>query len=279
MQEKPKYINRIVASPEKISEIVQTLNQIHEDDISETYDSEIEKTHKDISIIHIAQNAANEFWYEKNEIEKKYEIPISGIHILPKGGTEKVTHGKRGIGAAFLESGTMVVDKRESDVIFAVSLFHEMSHLKSYMAIQATEKNKKITDSTLEYYRSGFSITSRDGQTTYFYDIEEAIIGYATKWFYTTYLKNNHLFEKGDLKDFEKNPDTTREEETSDFLKFVDDLYLKNQDMFSNREEIISLFIKAQVTGNVLPVARLIEYSYGTGAFRYLGNQTASREE
>ena len=52
----------------------------------------------------------------------------------------------------------------------------------------------------------------------------------------------------------------------------IDDLFEKNNEEFSSREEVFNMFAKVVMTGRLLPVARLIEKTYGKGSFRKLGS-------
>lgn len=60
-----------------------------------------------------------------------------------------------------------------------------------------------------------------------------------------------------------------------DFLdKTVKEIYEKNKDEFESEEEIFNLFARATMSGRLLPLARVIEKTYGKGAFRKLGKKT-----
>jgi hypothetical protein len=51
----------------------------------------------------------------------------------------------------------------------------------------------------------------------------------------------------------------------------IDDIYERNTGRFENTEEIFELFAEAVVIGNVIPVGRLIDRTFGQGSFRRLG--------
>lgn len=59
------------------------------------------------------------------------------------------------------------------------------------------------------------------------------------------------------------------------FYNLIDQLYHKNRDRFSAKEEIIGLFFKATFGGNIMPVARLIEKTFGKGSFKKLGKESS----
>lgn len=59
--------------------------------------------------------------------------------------------------------------------------------------------------------------------------------------------------------------------------KLVDDLYAKNQASFPSWEEVFNLFVQGALTGKLLPIARLVEKTYGKGSFRELGKETSKK--
>ncbi|MBX4190155.1 hypothetical protein KW791_02580, partial [Candidatus Parcubacteria bacterium] len=63
------------------------------------------------------------------------------------------------------------------------------------------------------------------------------------------------------------------------FNQLAEDLYEKNKTEFQSPEEVFTLFAKAALSGRLLPVARLIEKTYGKGKFRELGEKTVMKYE
>ena len=51
----------------------------------------------------------------------------------------------------------------------------------------------------------------------------------------------------------------------------IDKLFEKNGNQFKSREEIFDIFAKGMMTGNILPVGKLIEKTFGNGTFRKIG--------
>lgn len=58
-------------------------------------------------------------------------------------------------------------------------------------------------------------------------------------------------------------------------LDLIDELYEKNKFLFTTKDEVFDIFAKAVMTGRLLPLARLIEKTYGKGSFREIGEKTA----
>ncbi len=51
----------------------------------------------------------------------------------------------------------------------------------------------------------------------------------------------------------------------------IDKILERNQEKFKDREEVFEVFAKGMMTGNILPVGRLIEKTFGNGALRQIG--------
>ncbi|MEK7138378.1 MAG: hypothetical protein AAB787_02600 [Patescibacteria group bacterium] len=240
---------------------------------------EIEKSERDIELIDLANKAISEY-LAKYKKDKSVNVPLSNVHLVEEGGTEKFTLGRFGGGAHSTLYGDMIVDRMQSDLDFSLRLFHELFHARSYNAVQLTTA-KEPGHRQLKEYRSGFKVTSRDGTKTYFSNVEEAIIGYMTKKFYNDFLVKEKSFssEIEVLKRAGKEPNFSRSPEQEQGKKLVEKIYELNQTEFESNEEIIELFVEAQITGNLLKVGRLIEKTFGKGSFRKLGEGEALERE
>lgn len=51
----------------------------------------------------------------------------------------------------------------------------------------------------------------------------------------------------------------------------IDKIFERNPDKFQTREEVFDVFAKGMMTGNILPVGRLIERTFGNGILRRIG--------
>lgn len=153
--------------------------------------------------------------------------------------------------------------------------------------------------------RVGFSIYSfkEEKEKSYFRDIDEAIITELELRFCKEYFpqipilaaeikKENisldsfdeyegaYFVERKKLNSFlasilDKNLKTFVGEIRKKLYRFLGGVYSKNQDSFSSTEEVFNVFARAVLTGRLLPVARLIEKTYGEGSFRRVGEKTA----
>jgi len=228
---------------------------------------EVEKTDKEIKIINYADRAVA-FYMKEYGRKKDIVLPLENIHILKEGGTEEWTHAEKFGGAHNGTIQTIIIDRTASGAEFAVHCFHELFHAKDYSALQVVVDEAGTR--SLKEYRAGINIMTRDGKTTYFKDFNEAIIGYFTQRFVHEFVEKDDFF-KEDLEAIGGKIRVSREEELEKLNTIVDQLLALNTDKFKSRDEIMDLFIRADINGDLLPVARLVESSLGKGSFRKMG--------
>lgn len=235
---------------------------------------ELDKTERDIELIKLAEKALDKY-LEEYKRNKKIDIPLENIHVLEEGGVSKISNGRNLMGMHYAEFQDVLIDRSKMDFEFALVVFHELLHAKSFNAMQVKRWNpedKKHVDT----YRTGFSVVSRDGKITYFNAVNEAIAGLFTKRFFDEYIKNDDQFKSElDKLNSEGIPvSTSREKEVRDGLNYIHRLYEKNKDKYTEKE-IIDMFINASINGELVGVARLIENTFGEGSFRKLGESTS----
>ncbi|MFA7192196.1 MAG: hypothetical protein WC089_02780 [Candidatus Paceibacterota bacterium] len=51
----------------------------------------------------------------------------------------------------------------------------------------------------------------------------------------------------------------------------VDKIYQKNTEKFKDKEEVLEVFFKGMITGNILPLGRLVDETFGADTFRKIG--------
>lgn len=227
---------------------------------------ELPKTERDLDIIRLATEAVKRFAQEFGRTDFN-DLPIGHIHFLKEGGVKEYTNGRFGTGSHSSVVGEVFVE-RLGDLETTITTFHELWHaLASYQTLQAT------TDNRLSWYRSGFGIKSRDGKEQYFYRIDEGLTGLITKRFVEEVLVRSPDFQEEIERRIEEGIeiDTTRVGEVESLLHLADEVYKNNKQSFESRDEIVKLFFRGQVTGNILPAARLLEKTFYKGVFRRLG--------
>jgi hypothetical protein len=227
---------------------------------------EVEKSEVELLIIEIVEESV---YATMSVYGRKIDVPIDlrKVHVLNEGGTEEYTD--RFVGGAFAPNyNSVLVDRDNSKVNFAMRLFHEFFHLKSYSAQQLIRQGTGKFKS--EFYRDGFSVVSRDGEKVFFTDLNEAVTELMTIRFYEEVIKKHPIFQD-EFQDGKEPFHRAREVEIEKFEELVDDLWIKNKDKYKNRLDIENIFIDAAVNGNLLPVGRIVERTYGKGSFRKIG--------
>lgn len=257
-----RFINQWEQDGEKIRDVHEALARLYERAGEPKKDLELEKTDRDREIIELAVSAADRFLEELGR-NKRVLVPLDHIHYLKEGGVKEYTHGRLGVGSHASVLGEILVDRR-SDLKTAITTFHELWHTKVYVALQNTMRGK------IKAYREGFSAYSRDGDNRWYYYLDEALTGFMTKRFFNEVLRQEESFKK-EIQALKKPVDTTRMRELSDFSKLVHDLWERNRDLFKTKDEIVKLFLDGQVNGKLLPIARLVEKTYGKEKFRQFG--------
>ncbi len=271
------YIDKLVGVSEEQRELVKDLHEY----IIETIETiggekinnfEIEKTKKDVALIEFTEQAVDRLLKKYGRI-KEIKIPKDNIHLLKPEGTEKYTNGRliRGAHSSFQQS--ILIDRDPSDIQFTLELFHELLHVKSYTAFQVVQDDNTAKP-RIGSYRTGIRVVSRDGRKVYLQSAEEAVIGCFTNVFYESLYKEPMF--KNDIEKINKGEiviDTSRQKEVTLLNVVIDKLYESNKSMFSNREDVLNLFIDAQVNGNLLPVGKLIEKTFGPGTLKKIDYQ------
>lgn len=224
---------------------------------------ELQKTEEDVRYIDIAQAAVDSYLRAYGR-QKFVQLPLQNIHLLIAGGTERYTEGRLRRGAHASTLGSILVDRAPSNVEFLLALFHELFHAKSYHAVQITSKGD------LTEHHSGLRLTSADGQKSWFEDMDEAVVATMTERYYRDQVLRNSKFSDQLAKEGEE-PDFGRQEERSRFSTLVIEIWEANPGRFRSPQEIEDIFVRAHVTGRLMPAAGLVEKSLGKGSFRRLG--------
>lgn len=261
---------------------------------------EIEKTPEQKEIIAFLNEKLPEF------IEKYGGQPLGvsedKVHVLPDEFWEKA-----GIAGYYVpdprENGVYIKQGKEvSLAAFTKTLIHEFMHFNSFQSITAYKGER----------RTGFSIYGKKDEKSfaYFKYVDEAVIEELTKRFCEEYLKQIPSLKK-EREEFEKTRkkaieggfmpkkaaedvafEVVREKDREKAVSIVsysyqkereklniliDGLYEKNKDQFQSREEVFALFAKSLMSGRLLPIARLVEKTYGKGAFREIGERSGEK--
>jgi hypothetical protein len=255
-------------------------------------DKEREKRSEELQIIGLANEVTN-------EVRRKYglediDIPSDNIHVIDQEAWPPEEKGR-----AFHNSMFQAVLLREEQAktVFLETVFHEMIHFKSYNALQVSSGENP----ELDEYRLGLIIHTRDGKEKNFTNLNEAVTEEVTKR-YVPKLFNNPIFaeeleQTRLVRDRNQKAVTSSGEPLFDDDTFyaqeklahietegfsyqlerknlnllIDKIFKRNIDKFQDREEVFEVFAKGMLTGNILPVGRLIETTFGKGTLRHIG--------
>jgi len=61
--------------------------------------------------------------------------------------------------------------------------------------------------------------------------------------------------------------------------KMIEDMFRSNKDQFKNRDEVFELFVRGMLSGRILPLARIIDKTYGSGSFSKLADGMEALDE
>lgn len=181
---------------------------------------------------------------------------------------------------------------------------HEIFHFNSFQSIQVGQDSQESLELKLQGpRRMGFQIANPILGVSYFQHIDEAVIEELTMRFSEQFLKQCPELKKeiAQLKVLiQKAPENDKKHpeefsysvviqkdgeweaqlipyhyqgERRELNELIDEIYEKNKKEFKSREEVFDLFVKATMAGRLLPIARLIEKTFGKGSFREIGEE------
>ncbi|OHA67822.1 MAG: hypothetical protein A3C04_04245 [Candidatus Wildermuthbacteria bacterium RIFCSPHIGHO2_02_FULL_45_25] len=223
-------------------------------------EEELKKTPDEIALIRFAQDHAIAY-LSQYERQRRLPLPLSHIHILKEGGVEEYTEGGSAGGAYSTTLGDIIIDRDSSPLSFALKVFHEHIHWGSWIVLQRT-----TTDET-EAYRAGITIHKRDGSVEFFQDMSEAIVGLFDRRFFYEIASQEERFKKEaatfSIEEF------SRPEEVRVLRQVIDELARRNPML--TQGYITEMFIRAELKGYLLNLARLFDQTFGKGRFREFG--------
>ncbi len=268
---------------------------------------EREKTEKELEIIRNVLAQLPEFLNQYG-IDSLHFAP-EHVHISDKSSLSEEQKNSFGISE---ESGGFYMEDRQGmvafastdDLHFAERIGHESLHGNSFISFTTSKDGK----STLR--RVGLTILDENGRR-YFHNLNEALTEELAMRFDKEYSDKMLALSEAVKKRMEfvnliktKNPKANTTEiksvvteqeadgkwktivreyvyqpERKELALLINELYEKNQNKFSSQEEVFRLFVKAAYSGRVLEIARLIESSFGEGAFKKLAESTELKDK
>ena len=242
----------------------------------DTSSNEVEKTDEQIEQInHIIDLINNE---RLARGQKKRLIDHNFIHFydkknlpIKKPAETEPGSGAEGVYYPIEQSICMIAPKSRIQMLDIVT--HELIHADSYNALWVDE------DGDFYIYRNGFTLI---GEGVYFLAINEAIIQERTRQLMANELANNPFYADEVAKTSVVVPegrsimigDSYIEERQT--LKKLVSLIAKSSSGFD--DDVYDMFVSGSITGNYMPIARLMENNFGKGAFRRLGENSSTLE-
>jgi len=293
------------ASPEKKEKAKQELEKAffdHIESLPKEVQEKIEKleypkSEKEIALIDFANQETSRLMEEVGV--EPHDIPLDNYHIIPPELYEKefgrrssaVAHGRRQAIAFNAENF------RDNPILLGMAAIHETLHLKAQMSFEIEEsKDGKNTTP----YREGVTVRSsqlKAAQGNYhehFRGLHEAIVSEAEKRLLVKLLDQRELAEEkkwlmsdeagdlikklsdeiiwvgkrgsGDWKMVGYRP----QREVLDYI--CGEIHKQFPEQFGDADGVFKEFLKAHFTGRLLPIARLIDKTFGDGSFRIVGN-------
>ncbi|MCX6735649.1 MAG: hypothetical protein NTZ13_01040 [Candidatus Parcubacteria bacterium] len=285
-----------------ISKVVGKLSEARKQRILERFEDtfnfqdphweEKKKTPEELEIIAIVNNATNEILTKYGLL--KFDIPTENNHILEKIDEDELLNGQH---RPLRQENVLEVNPMFSGL--CRTIFHETLHFKSYGAVQQPDIDN---GSELEVYRQGLMIKSRDGKKIFFRNLNEAVTESMTKKYFSKLL-SNPLFKKEQEETQalqaeyykEKGREVPEEcfvlaikkgsdgstsyngemfaykNERHALETLIQKLSERNPERFKDESEVMEMFEKAMLTGNIFPIGKLINTTFGEETFRKIG--------
>ena len=271
---------------------------------------EYPKSEKELALINFANEETSRLMQEA-EIEP-YDVPAENYHIIPPELYKKVA-GDSGNATTFNTKQGIIFDAlefRDNPVHFGAIVLHESMHLKAHFSMEVQEEGDKVSKTP---YREG--VTVRASQSyghhgkyhQHFDGLHEGIVAETEKRLLAKLLDHPELAkEKGwlisdEAKEMRKKLAQKKEIPEDDIIwvgkKGENDWetvsYLRQRDVlnyvcaeiqkqfpdeYQSADDVYKTFLNAHFTGRLLPLARLVEKTFGEGSFRLLGNMDTDRQ-
>jgi len=259
-------------SPEDESRLLETNRRIfNEQKIKE---SEREKTDEEKRIIENILREMDGF------VRRYGGTPVAlnpeNIHILtaPEALGIKLENEKIAAGVYSSREQAILIFDVGDRLYNARHIAHEILHFNSFQSVSVDENGRPSAR------RIGFEIKTYNKQF-YFKDVNEAVTEDLTEMFVRQCFDTiPELLEEKRRRLFSNLPENeylSNEQERVDLHTFIYDIFIRNNDKFDSEEEVFDLFARAVLSGRLLPLARIIEKTYGKGSFRQIGEKTKEK--
>lgn len=212
--------------------------------------------------------------YYLKEIGIEKEIPSQNLYLLGYDVLSNDCEGTTGIRfdpnfhcglVSFSEH--IFLERSFSDTLFALMVFK--GFWEATCSCTAYEVGRSI------YYRTGLTFPDKENGRYLFFIIDNFLKNFQGQKFYEEFVKNNPLFSQdiefyGEGKILEHG--IYRQEEREFFFTLVKHF---SEAGGMEEKEIITEFLRSQMTGNLKKIRYLCRLAYGKNGFRDLGRETS----
>lgn len=271
---------------------------------------EYPKSEKELALIGFANEETSRLMQEAG-IEPYY-VPVDNFHIIPPELYKKAA-GDSGTATTFNTKQEIIFDAqhfRDNPVNFGAIALHESLHLKAHFSMEVQEEGDRVSKTL---YREGVSVRALQSYGhhgkyhQHFAGLHEAIVAETEKrlmgklldhpelakekeWLATDEAKEmiKKLAEKKEIpeddiiwvgKKGENDWETVPYLRQRDVLNYVcAEIQKQFPDEYQSVDDVYKTFLNAHFTGRLLPLARLVEKTFGEGSFRLLGNMDTDRQ-
>ena len=199
---------------------------------------------------------------------------------------------------------------RNNPMYFGAAALHESLHLKAHFSMEVQEEDDKVN---ITPYREGVAVRAlqRDGYHgkyhLHFAGLHEGIVSETEKRLLPKLLNRPELTKErewlmsDEAKEMRKKLVEIKEISEDDIIwvgkKGEDDwemvTYISQREVlnymfteiqkqfpseYQSVDDVYKIFLNAHFTGQLLPLARLVEKTFGEGSFRLLGNMDTSKQ-
>lgn len=292
------------------SRLTNHVHSLSEKDREYIVQHEYPKTEQELVLIDFANSETNRLREEVGL--EPYDIPAENYRLIPEKVYKEI--GGTGIFDAvtfFIKQGILFNAElfRDNPVFFGSVALHESLHLKGHFTVEAEEIGGKIS---ITPYREG--ITARAAQKkksqgenhSHLIGLHEAIVAEQQKHSMQNLLalpvlkKEMERLSSEDVRalseKISKKIGIPKEDliwvgENENEYKSIpyrsqrkvlrytcEEIEKQFPEKYQSADEVFKEFLKAQFTGRLLPVARLVENTFGKGSFRRLGDMEINQE-
>lgn len=271
---------------------------------------EYPKSNQELALIDFANEETSRLMQEAG-IEP-YNVPVDNFHIVPSELYKKVADDG-GTATTFSTKQGIIFDAqyfRDNPVNFGAVALHESLHLKAHFSMEVQEEGDKIKKTP---YREGVAVRALQSAGYHgkyhhhFKGLHEGIVAETEKRLLTKLLdrpelaKEKEWFMSDEAKEIRKKLVEEREIPEDDIIwvgkKGRDDwesvsyrqqrnvlnyvcaeIQKQFPDEYQSADDVYKVFLNAHFTGKLLPLARIVEKTFGEGSFRLLGNMGTDRQ-